>query len=95
MEYLLIIIEKISAKLERIDILKTIVCLVILFEFHRMVGALLTHEMPESNREIIIHVLGIIEGAVFAFVTFYFGSSKGSQKKDQMLADSLPKDSGK
>jgi uncharacterized membrane protein required for colicin V production len=86
------ILNHIISKLEQVDILKTVVCFTVLFVFVRMANKLIDHEVPEANREILIHVLGIIEGAVVSFVSFYFGSSKGSQKKDQMLADSLPKD---
>jgi uncharacterized membrane protein len=85
-------IDKMFEKLERIDLLKTIVCLVVLYVFVMMVNRLLKEAIPEENREIIIHLLGIVEGIVGTLVAFYFGSSKGSQKKDQMLADSLPKD---
>lgn len=88
-------LEKCLERLERVDILKTIVCFTVLFVFVKMSNKLIDHEIPEANREILIHVLGIIEGAVVSFVSFYFGSSKGSQRKDQMLAESLPKDTAK
>lgn len=35
------------------------------------------HEIPESNREIFVHILGIIEGSfVGGLVATFFGSSK-------------------
>lgn len=38
--------------------------------------ALIFHEIPEANREIFIHLLGIIEGAfVGNLVNHFFGSS--------------------
>jgi hypothetical protein len=36
--------------------------------------------IPISNKEAVIHVLGIIEGVLTAIVFFYFGSSKQQKK---------------
>jgi uncharacterized protein YacL len=78
--------EIIEKYLQRIDLMKVIVGLTIMGIFSLLVNALITKEMPEGNREIVVHVLGIIEGAVMAIVGFYYGSSKGSQQKDELLA---------
>jgi uncharacterized protein YacL len=69
----------------RVDVMKTVTGLVMLTVFSLLVRHLVTHELPEPNREVIIHILGIIEGAVMAVVTYYFGSSKGSQEKAEQL----------
>lgn len=70
---------------KRVDIMKTVTGLIILAVFCYLVSKIVTQELPETNREIVIHVLGIIEGAVMAIVTYYFGSSKGSQHKQEIL----------
>lgn len=67
------------------DWMKTIVGIVVMLVFSLMVWHIITSEIPVANREIIIHVLGIVEGALMAIVTYYFGSSKGSQEKQQLL----------
>lgn len=70
---------------KRVDIMKTVTGIIILFIFSYLVWAIVKRELPEANREIVIHVLGIIEGAVMAIVTYYYGSSKGSQHKQEIL----------
>lgn len=39
-------------------------------------------EIPERNEHIMINALGILEGAVLAVITYYYGSSMGSRIKD-------------
>lgn len=65
--------------------MKTITGLVMLAVFSLLVMYLISHPLPEANREIVIHILGIIEGAVMAVVTYYYGSSKGSHEKSEQL----------
>lgn len=50
--------------------------------FSFIVWHLVREAIPEANREIIIHVLGIIEGAVIGMYQYYWGSSAGSRVKD-------------
>lgn len=50
--------------------------------FFVIVNALIYLQIPEANKEILIHVLGIVEGAVMTVVGYYFGSSK-EKKKDE------------
>lgn len=71
--------------LKKVDLMKTITGLIILLIFSVLVYKLITTELPERNREVVVHVLGIIEGAVMAIVTFYYGSSKGSQQKQDII----------
>lgn len=48
-----------------------------------LVNHVLTEAIPDGNREIAIHTLGIIEGVVVTIYSYYFGSSAGSRIKDQ------------
>jgi hypothetical protein len=49
----------------------------ILGSFGFSVWVLAFHEIPDNNRELFIHVLGMIDGAfVGALVATFFGSSK-------------------
>ena len=51
---------------------------------------LLTHVIDPSMRELIARVLGTLDGALMLVLSFYFGSSSGSQAKDTMLHNSTP-----
>ena len=51
---------------------------------------LLTHVIDPSMRELIARVLGTLDGALMLVLSFYFGSSSGSQAKDQLLHQSSP-----
>ena len=51
---------------------------------------LLTHVIDPSMRELIARVLGNLDGALMLVLSFYFGSSSGSQAKDTMLHNSTP-----
>jgi hypothetical protein len=44
-----------------------------------------THIIPDTMREMVSRVLGTMDGALMLVLSFYFGSSSGSQAKDQML----------
>lgn len=50
-----------------------------------MIYALAYRDIPEGNREIFIHAVGIIEGVVITIFAYYFGSSKGSKDKTNLL----------
>jgi len=70
---------------EKVDVMQFLVAITIMFIFSSIVWALITKAIPPENKEALIHVLGIVEGSVTAIVMFYYGSSKGSQKKDEAL----------
>lgn len=54
----------------------------VLSSFILVLLALIFTPIPEANREIFIHALGIIEGAfVGNLVNHFFGSSQGKQEK--------------
>ncbi len=41
--------------------------------------------LPESNRDLFIHAIGMVEGVAVSIFSYYFGSSKGSHDKTQMM----------
>lgn len=56
-------------------VLGTFVLVVIVLSFH---------EIPEKNREVFIHLLGIVEGAfVGNLVNHFFGSSQNKKAEDK------------
>lgn len=69
---------------KRKDLLYQATGFTVLGAFAIMILALLFHEIPEANRELIVHVLGIIEGAfVGNLVNYFFGGSMEQQKKHE------------
>lgn len=47
---------------------------------------LLTHLVDQSMRELIARVLGTLDTALVMVLSFYFGSSHGSQQKTELMA---------
>jgi len=47
-----------------------------------LVWHLVKTELPDKNKELIAHGVGIIEGVVISIYSYYFGSSAGSRIKD-------------
>lgn len=45
--------------------------------------------IPEQNKEAFIHSLGMLDAAVIAIVSFYYGSSAGSKTKGEAINDAL------
>lgn len=44
--------------------------------FGFLVYTVVTTQVPESNKEIFIHLLGIVEGVALSIFGYYFGSAK-------------------
>lgn len=73
---------------KRKDLLYQATGFVVLGSFMLMIVTLLFREIPEANRELIVHVLGIIEGAfVGNLVNYFFGGSMEQQKKHEDARD--------
>jgi hypothetical protein len=51
---------------------------------------LLNHVIDASMRELVARVLGTLDGALMLVLSYYFGSSSGSQAKDELLHKSSP-----
>ena len=63
------------AKLHNKDFMFIITGLVGLFAFSFIVYAIAFLQVPEANKEIWIHLIGITEGVVLSIFGYYFGSS--------------------
>jgi hypothetical protein len=51
---------------------------------------LMRHEVPAPSKDILNVMLGSLGTAWISVVTYYFGSSAGSQRKDELLQQSVP-----
>jgi hypothetical protein len=49
--------------------------------------------IPEQNKEAFIHSLGMLDAAVIAIVSFYYGSSSGSKTKGEAISEALKEQS--
>jgi hypothetical protein len=72
--------------LDHIDsVVKLIVALAVIISFGVLVYSVCFRVIPEGNRELFAHTLGMVDGAAITIVTFFFGSSIGSYIKNKML----------
>ena len=53
---------------------------------------MLVYGLPTTGNEALLLLLGALQTAWGGIIAFYFGSSSGSQKKDQMIYNSKPLD---
>jgi hypothetical protein len=74
-------------KLSHIDWMQVITGCSVILAFWFMLYTVVFIKLPEPNRELFIHLLGIIEGSyVGGVVGYYYGTSKGSSDKSKLLA---------
>ncbi len=66
-------------------ILKFAIAGVVLFAFGGIVAGLILLTIPEQNKDVFIHTIGIIEGAIIGLVNYYWGSSQGSADKNEII----------
>jgi len=69
------------AKTGKVDWLFNITGLVGLGAFGVIVWAILALDIPESNRELFYHLIGIVEGVTLSIFGYYFGTSMKDNKK--------------
>lgn len=76
-------------RMGKIDWEHFIVNMIGLALFMFVVVYLLYRTVPNENRELIIHILGIIEGVVLSIFAFHNGTTRGSRKKDDTIAKAI------
>lgn len=64
-------------------ILQVLLGLIIALGFQATLAATLFYDVPQGNRDIIVYLIGQLAGAFLTVVGFAFGSSVGSQRKDE------------
>lgn len=77
--------------IKTLDLIKLSIAFSVQFAFLIIVFALVYKEIPETNKDILIHTVGILEGAIIGIVSYYWGSSKSSDKKTEILDKQLNK----
>jgi len=75
--------------LGKVDMLQFLTAVCVLAAFIGTVFALLFRPIPEANKDAVMLIIGMIDGAVITMVSFYYGSSKGSQKKSDVISKAM------
>ena len=69
------------AKAGKFDFLFNLTGLVGLGAFGVIVWAILALDIPEANKELFYHLIGIVEGVTLSIFGYYFGTSMKDDKK--------------
>lgn len=77
--------------LSKTDWMKTFVGISFVSLFVFTVVYILTQSIPDSNREIAHFIAGEVAGAALTIAAYYFGSSKGSQEKQNIIREQSDK----
>jgi hypothetical protein len=64
------------------DWMMTLTGIVGLAAFGFLVYTVVTTQVPESNKEIFIHMIGIVEGVALSIFGYYFGSAVKKEDKN-------------
>lgn len=68
------------------DIMMIVTGCVGLLAFMLIVYSVLFRSFPEGNEKLIYHLAGMVEGVSITMFAYYFGSSKGSTEKSDLLS---------
>ena len=72
--------REVNSKRYGTDWMMTVTGVVGLTAFVFIVYTVVTKEVPEKNREIFIHMIGIIEGIILSIFGYYYGSAMKDNK---------------
>lgn len=70
---------------------KHVFAVIMVFYFGVIIYSLAFRAIPEANREIFVHLLGILEGVIVTIGSYYYGSSSGSKAKTEIIEEELKK----
>jgi hypothetical protein len=72
-------------KLGKRDWMQTMVATIGLVMLGFVLYVLVYRHIPDDNKTLFIHFIGIIEGVALSIFGYYFGTSKGSTDKNKLL----------
>lgn len=73
--------------MSRSDVTRTTLAAIVLLAFNLSLAALFRFEVPETNRDMVIYMLGQLSGMATTALAFYFGTSRSSQEKNEVISD--------
>jgi hypothetical protein len=85
--------DRANARQRQIDLkdwTPTVLAAAVTIGFFGVLGWMLHKPVPEDSRDVINIMLGSLGTAWISIISFYFGSSASSARKDVMLANSTP-----
>lgn len=68
------------------DLMRGALALALLLSFQFALAALFKWRVPETNRDMVIYMLGQLSGMVTTALAYYFATSKSSQEKNAVIA---------
>jgi hypothetical protein len=68
------------------DIFQYVLGALIVIGFFTLMYLLVRSEVPEKNKDLLNLVVGALIGSFATIVGYFFGSSAGSAKKDEVIA---------
>lgn len=71
-----------------VDWMMILVGFIGLGSFSFVLYVLVYESIAEANRDLFIHAIGMVEGIAISIFSYYFGSSRGSARKTDMLKHS-------
>ena len=71
------------------DIYQYVLAGVIVFGFFSLLYILIKSEIPTNNRELLSLTIGALIGSFSSVVGYFFGSSAGSSRKDDIIKDAM------
>jgi vacuolar-type H+-ATPase subunit I/STV1 len=77
-------IEYVKA-LGHVDWMQIAVGVIVMLSFGFLQYVLVYRNLPDANREVFMHLMGMIDTAAGLVIGYYFGSSKGSADKTKMM----------
>ena len=68
------------------DIMRGALAIILLLSFQLSLAALFRFNVPDTNRDMVIYMLGQLSGMVTTALAFYFATSKSSADKNAVIA---------
>jgi hypothetical protein len=72
------------------DKVPAVLALLVTLGFFGVLGYMLTHQVPPSSHDTMLLLLGSLGSAWISIISYYFGSSSGSDRKTELLAQAPP-----
>lgn len=67
------------------ELFQYILAIVIVVGIFVLLGVLIMHEIPETNKDLLNMIVGAFIASFTLVISYFFGSSKGSADKNELL----------
>jgi hypothetical protein len=78
-----------AREVARKDLVPSVLAYGVIAAFIVLDFMLISRPIPESNRDAFNLILGAMNGSVITILTYYFGSSRGSAAKDEVIGQAI------